>query len=99
VSGGPHGLTASGSGGVLRVAGREAARLGRWSLAYTAEGWRLTAPLVQHDPHWLESGGPFLLRVIVGKAGVWTWRGLSAERVGWDADSVTVTGEGEPEVG
>lgn len=93
------GLTANGSGGVLRVAGREAARLGRWELAYTAEGWRLTAPLVQHDPYWLESGGPYLLRLLVGKSGVWTWRGLPQERVGWDATGVTVTGEGEPEVG
>lgn len=93
------GLTAKGSGGVLRVAGREAARLGRWDLSYTAEGWRLTAPLVAHDPHWLESGEPFLLRVVVGTTGVWTWRRVPPDRVGWDATSITITGEGEPEVG
>jgi hypothetical protein len=95
----PHGLQAKGPGGVLRVAGREAARLGAWSFTYTAEGWRLTAPLAESDPYWLDSEGPFLLRLVVGKAGVWTWRGLSQDRIAWDAESITVTGEGEPEVG
>lgn len=99
VSGVPQGLTAKGLRGALQTSGRLAAQLGGWELTYTAEGWRLTAPLVQHDPHWLESGGPFLLRLNVSGSTVWTWRGITEEQVGWDATSITVTGEGEPEGG
>lgn len=80
------GFAASGASGSLRIGGRQAAGLGPWSLrAAEPAGYVLTAPLTDTDPYWLDSGGPFELRLTLARS-VWRWRNVSPT-----LDATTIT--------
>lgn len=81
-----------GHAGALRVGGRLAATLGRWTYEGTPEGWTVLARLVSRDEHWLRSRGAFLLTIEVGK-GHWRWRGV---RIQIEGANVRVGGSGPP---
>lgn len=76
------GFTASGTTGTLRIGGRQAAGLGQWSLRAAEpapgepEGYVLIAPLTETDPYWLDTGGPFELRLTLSRS-VWRWRNVA----------------------
>lgn len=91
---------ASGVTGELRVGYQVAARLGAWGVDGTPDGrWSFTGRLVESNAYWIESPGPFTLRLEIRLASgprYWQWRGLSiTER---SPQSITIHGNGSPEV-
>lgn len=62
-------LTARGGSGEVRKGYQVVARLGAWSL----ERDRIDAPVSDVNEFWLSQGGPFHVRVNLGKLS-WVWR-------------------------
>lgn len=57
----------SGVRGEVRVGGRVAANLGRWSFDGTSKDWTVEATATDIDEYWIESGGPFDLHLHIGE--------------------------------
>lgn len=93
------GIRARGRGGRLSVGGRPAADLGAWTFGFGPDGWRLEGDLRSSDPYWLDQEGARRLRVTPSEASVWTWPDAQIRDVVWDAERITITGEGEPQRG
>jgi hypothetical protein len=85
-------VRATGVTGVLRVGGRTAASLGRWSYDGSADGWKVEADTSSIDAYLFENGSSFELRLDVGEH-VWRWRDVTVK----GRSRVTVTGDGAPE--
>ena len=82
----------TGKTGQLKVGGRHAATLGRWSFDGNDHGWTLEADTVAIDDYWFATSGPFTLHLEVGKQ-IWKWRGVTVT----GQSRVTVSGVGRHE--
>jgi len=87
-------LRANGRGGRLTVAGRPVAQLGEWHMETTGGGWVLSADVESVDEYWTTSTTPMTLHLTVS-TNDWRWKRTLAT---FSGDTVTVTGEGKPEV-
>lgn len=86
-------LTMRGPSAEVRVGYETAARLGAWELVKDADGFTLSAPVLERNGYWLDSGRCLDLCVTVGKS-MWRWRDVAL-----DGDNpVTVRGAGRPEI-
>ena len=86
---------ATGRGGRLTVAGRPVAQLGRWSMETIGKDWILTGNVDGDvDEYWVSTATPMALHL---PASTCTWR-WKRTLVTFSGDTVTVTGEGKPEV-
>ena len=64
----------TGKGGTVRVAGRTAATLGKWSLEGRTTEWVVASEVEWCNPLWL-THGPFEVRLNLAK-GQWRWRNV-----------------------
>lgn len=81
----------TGSAGQLRVGGRVAANLQRWSYDGTPEAWSVEAETADIDEFWFDTDRVFELRLMVGD-GVWSWQDVTVK----GRSRVTIKGEGVP---
>lgn len=86
-------LKASGLSGVVRVGGRVAAELGRWTFEGSSSAWVVEAKLLEDDPYLLEYDAPKELRLDLGTR-TWRFRDVVATQ---GVGDITITGSGRPE--
>jgi hypothetical protein len=77
--------------GEVRVGGRVAASLARWSFDGTPEHWEVEATPSMVDEFWLDSGGPFDLHLHIGSS-IRTYRNVQVS-----GRSTLYISEGVPE--
>jgi len=65
--------TADGPSGSIKVGGRQAAKLGVWQLEATGLWSAATARVLSQDDYWLDSAGPFDVRLQTAFQ-TWRWR-------------------------
>lgn len=86
---------ATGKSAEVRVGGRVAATLGDWQLQTMGGGaWTFSATATTLDDFLMDSGGPFSLRVNVGKK-IWRFDNVDIINSG---GSLTVLGHNRPEI-
>lgn len=66
----------TGASGSLRVGGRVAATLTHWEARSGEQDTTITARLEEKDDYWLDSGGPYELRLVLSRS-TWRWRNVS----------------------
>jgi hypothetical protein len=88
-------LDLSGAKGELRTAGRWVATLsGVTCHVSPAEAMSAGGRIDKYDAYWMEHGSRYVLRLDMGKR-VWQWRDVTATV---DGDSISITGQGRPEI-
>lgn len=89
-------LTASGPSGEIRVGGRQAAKLGKWTYQTDGKGgWTCSAALAAvTDAYLMDSSGVRELRLHAGSQ-TWRYRGVTISATG---ASMTASGQGKYEV-
>ena len=93
-------FTMRGTAGALRVGGRPALTLDRFTFATRdpsmGGGWRLDGHITERDDYWLERAAAFDLRLDLSRS-VWRWRNVPAAAVSVSGEDVTITHTGEPD--
>ena len=85
-------MKVTGVSGQLKVGGRVAASLGRWSYDGTPAGWKVEADTSDVDEFWFDNERPMDLWLDVGQQ-AWKWRGVTVK----GQSRVTISGQGSHE--